>query len=255
MSLRRIRRAVALGFALITIIFRFWMLRLGGPRTLERRAYWLQESCGRVLRSMDIQCNVEGPIPTHGLVVANHLSYLDIAVISAAMPCFFVAKAEIGRWPYFGKAARLGGTLFLDRASLASAGTVAGTIRERLKLPIPVLLFPEGTSTDGTMRRFHSRLFEPAIAAGAPVTAAAIRYVTSDGTPERELCWYGDQSFAPHLLKTLGMPAFRAELRFGGPCLYAERRLAAKGTFEEIASMRERAQEETLRTAGIGNRD
>src|ERR1700741_556362 len=151
MSLRLVRRAVTLVFALISNIICFWILRLSGPRTLERRALWLQESCKRVLRSMDIRCDVEGRVPTHGLVVANHLSYLDILVLSAAMPCFFVAKAEIGRWPYFGRAARGGGTLFLDRASLASAEKVTGTIDERLNLPIPVLLFPEGTSTNGTM--------------------------------------------------------------------------------------------------------
>ena len=243
MSLQLIRRAVALGLALITTILRFWMLRLSGPRTLERRARWLQESCLRVLRSMEIECDVEGRIPAHGLVVANHLSYLDIVVLSAVMPCFFVAKAEIWRWPFFGKAARVGGTLFLDRASVASAEKVSERIRERLKLPVPVLLFPEGTSTDGTMRRFHGRLFEPAIRAEAPVTAVAIRYVTSDGTPERELCWFGDASFGPHLLRTLGKPEFRAELHFGEPRVYAHRRIAARETFTEIAAMREQRAE------------
>jgi len=75
------------------------------------------------------------------------------------MPCFFVAKMEIDGWPVFGKAARAGGTIFLDRASLASAKSVAEQITERLSLPIPVpvLLFPEGTSTDGAqLLRFHS---------------------------------------------------------------------------------------------------
>lgn len=247
MTLRLIRRAVALGFALITIILRFWMLRLNGPLSLERRARWLQESCVRVLHSMDVQTNVDGLIPTRGLVVANHLSYLDIAVLSSAMPCFFVAKAEIGHWPYFGRAARAGGTLFLDRTSIASAEKVSGMIRERLKLPIPVLLFPEGTSTDGTMRRFHGRLFEPAIRAAEPVTAVSIRYVPSDGMSERELCWFGDASFGPHLMKTLGMPAFRAELRFGAPHVYPHRRIAARETFVEIHSMREQGEPRVLR--------
>ena len=68
---------------------------------------------------------MEGQPPTCGLVVSNHLSYLDIVIISAAMPCFFVAKMEIGGWPFFGKAARSGGTIFLDRSSLASAKSVA----------------------------------------------------------------------------------------------------------------------------------
>jgi 1-acyl-sn-glycerol-3-phosphate acyltransferase len=85
-------------------------------------------------------------------VVSNHLSYIDILVLAAAMPCFFVAKIEIGGWPFFGKAARSNGTIFVDRGSLASAMSVAEQMTERLKLPIPVpvLLFPEGTSTDGS---------------------------------------------------------------------------------------------------------
>ena len=234
-----IRRAVALAFVLVTSILRFWLMRLGGPRTLERRARWVQDTCRGVLHSMDIDCHIEGQIPTHGVVVANHLSYLDIVILSAAMPCFFVAKAEIDKWPYFGKAARVGGTMFIDRSSLVSAERVAMMISERLKLPVPVLFFPEGTSTDGTMLRFHSRLFEPAIVAGAPITAASIRYVISDGTPERELCWYGDDTFGPHLLKTLNTAGFHAELRFGEPRVYPHRRVAADETFAEISAMRE----------------
>lgn len=249
MSLRLIRRAVTLAFELITSIFGFWLMRLGGPLTLERRALWLHETCIRVLRTMEIRCDVEGEIPTHGLVVSNHLSYLDIVVLSAAMPCFFVAKTEIGGWPYFGRAAQVGGTLFIDRKSLSSAERVARTISERLKLPIPLLLFPEGTSTDGTMLRFHTRLFQPAVAAGAPVTAASIRYVASDGIPERELCWFGDGSFGPHLLKTLNMPSFHAELRFGEPRVYRHRRIAAVETHDEIAAIREQTHSEMLQPA------
>ncbi len=233
-----IRRTVALVLVLITSILRFWMMRLSGPRTLERRARWVQETCVRVLRSMDIECQVEGQVPTHGLVVANHLSYLDIVILSAAMPCFFVAKAEIDAWPYFGRAARVGGTMFIDRSSMASAEKVAAMISERLRLPVPVLFFPEGTSTDGTMLCFHSRLFEPAIVDGEPIAAASIRYVISDGTPERELCWYGDESFGPHLLRTLDTPGFHAVLRFGEPRVYPHRRVAADETFAEIAEMR-----------------
>lgn len=239
MKVRVIRRAVALAFVLIASIIRFWLMRLGGHRTLERRARWVQKTCVHVLRSMDIHCHVEGPVPTHGLVVANHLSYLDIVILSAAMPCFFVAKAEIDAWPYFGKAARLGGTMFINRSSLASAEKVATTISDRLKLPIPVLFFPEGTSTDGNMMPFHSRLFEPAIRAGSPITAASIRYVMSEGTPERELCWFGDETFGPHLLRTLNTPGFHAELRFTAPRVYLHRREAANETFAEIAAMRE----------------
>ncbi len=239
MSLRAARRAVALAFVLASCVVRFWLLRLQGPRTLERRAQWVQKSCLDILKSLDIQYRIEGQPPTHGLVVSNHLSYLDVLILSAAMPCFFVAKVEIDRWPFFGKAARTGGTLFIDRTSLASAEKVSAMIGDRLKLSVPVLFFPEGTSTDGTsMLRFHSRLFEPAIVAGAQVTAAAVRYVIEEGTPERELCWYGDASFLPHLLKTLNTPGFSAEVCFGSPHIYPHRRVAADQTYDEIAAVR-----------------
>ena len=136
--------------------------------TLERRARWLQGSARSILKVLDIKTHVEGQPPMCGLVVSNHLSYLDIIIISVAMPCFFVSKIEVGGWPFFGRAARSGGTIFLDRSSLASAMTVAEQMTERLKLPIPVLLFPEGTSTDGAqVLRFHSRLIDPATAEAA----------------------------------------------------------------------------------------
>lgn len=233
-----IGRAVALVVVLATCVVRYWLLRLRGPLTLERRARWLQDTCVRVLRSMDVRWGVMGTVPARGLVVSNHLSYLDIVVLSAAMPCFFVAKSEIDSWPYFGKAARAGGTLFIDRASRASAGKVAELIGERLKRNVPVLFFPEGTSTDGTMLRFHSRLFEPAVWAGEPVTAACLGYAADDGTPEKELCWFGDATLGPHLLKVLKKRGIRAELRFGSPRVYPDRRTAAEATFAEISAMR-----------------
>jgi 1-acyl-sn-glycerol-3-phosphate acyltransferase len=194
-----------------------------------------------VLASIGVQYKVEGQRPTHGLVVANHLSYLDILVLSAAMPCFFVAKVEIGGWPFFGKASRIGGTIFVDRSSVASNMTVAKQMTERLKLsiPIPVLLFPEGTSTDGSsILRFHSRLIDPATSIGAPITTACIRYVIDGGIAERELCWYGDDPFAPHLWKALGVAGFHAEVKFGEPRVYPDRRTAADATHEEIEAMR-----------------
>ena len=123
---------MALAFVLALCILRYWLARLRGPMTLERRAKWLQACARRILISLGITYEVEGQPPTCGLVVSNHLSYLDIIIISAAMPCFFVAKVEVNGWPFFGKAARTGGTIFLDRSSQASAMSVAEQISERL---------------------------------------------------------------------------------------------------------------------------
>ena len=242
MSFRRIRRAVAVGSAIILCIIRFWLLHLRGPLTLERRARWVQQTARGILASLGIEYRLEGQPPTRGLVVCNHLSYIDILVLSAAMPCFFVAKIEIGGWPFFGKAARSGGTIFVDRSSLASAQSVAEQMTERLMLPIPipVLLFPEGTSTDGSeVIRFHSRLIDPATSLRVPITTVAIRYAIEDGTEERELCWYGDETFVNHLWKVLGVAGFEADLRFGESHVYTDRRRAADETRAEITAMRE----------------
>ena len=240
MIFRTIRRAVALVFALALSIIRYGLLRLRGPLSMESHALWGQQTARAIMAVVGIHYHVEGTPPTSGLVVANHLSYLDVVILAAAMPCFFVAKIEIGGWPFFGWAARACGTIFLDRTSKESAMSVADQMVERLKLQIPVLLFPEGTSTDGSqLLPFHPRLIDPATSTGVQVTAAAVRYVIEDGTPERELCWFGDETFGAHLLKVLGVAGFSAELRFGQPHVYPDRRTAADATQAEIAKMRE----------------
>jgi 1-acyl-sn-glycerol-3-phosphate acyltransferase len=239
MSFRALRRAVALAWSLALVVVRFWLIRIRGPLTMEQKAQWSQMASRTVLGALGIHYRVDGQPPAEGLVVSNHLSYLDILLIAAAMPCFFVAKMEISGWPFFGKAALSNGTIFLDRSSMASAQSVAEQMVDRLKLPIPVLLFPEGTSTDGSsVLPFHPRLIDPATSTGRPVTAAAVRYVIDGGVEERELCWYGDVSFLPHLLKALDTPGFCARVRFGKPKTYPDRRAAANATHAEVASMR-----------------
>ena len=248
MTLRALGRAVALGFALAVCILSYWRVCLRGRITLVDRAMWLHRAACRVLRALAIQPRVQGSPPSRGLVVSNHLSYLDIVILSSVMPCFFVSKAEVGRWPYFGKAARSGGTLFIDRRSRTSTAEVARQIGERLSLPVPVLLFPEGTSSDGShVLRFHSSLFEPAVAKGAPVTAAAVRYALHEGRCERDLCWFDDTLFLPHLWKALGTAGFSAEITFAEPQVYPDRRTAAKVTHQEVTAMRQGKQPSVLR--------
>jgi lyso-ornithine lipid O-acyltransferase len=237
--LRALWRAVALAQTVLLCFLRLGVVRLQGPLTLERRAQWMQESCKLAMKALGIRCQIEGQPPTRGLLVSNHLSYLDILIFGAALPCFFVSKSEIRDWPVFGPMGKAGGTIFLIRSSRTSAMKVAAIIAERLQLPVPVLFFPEGTSTDGSsLLQFHNQFFEPAVQAEAPVTAASVRYVFDDETEERELCWYGDAAFLPHLWKALGAAGFCAEVRFGKPQVYASRRLASAATHTEIAEMR-----------------
>lgn len=240
MNLRAARRAVALVTALTVSILRLGILRLRGDFTLERRALWLQSTARLVISSLGIQIKVSGQPPRQGLLVSNHLSYLDVVIFADTVPSTMVAKAELSRWPVFGMMARASGALFVDRSSRASAVAVTEQVADRLKGTIPVLFFPEGTSTDGSkVLRFHSRLFTPATEAGLPVTAAAVRYVIEDGTPERELCWFGDALLLPHLWKALGTAGFSAEVHFGEAQVYPDRRTAADRTHAEITAWRD----------------
>jgi len=239
LNLRACRRAVALAFGLLFCLFRSLASRLIGRDSWELRGHWMQESGRLVTDLLGVKVAVMGTPPQGGIVVANHLSYLDIVIFGTAFPCNLVSKIEIGRWPFFGILARCGGTLFVDRSSLASALSVSDQIAERLHGKVSVLFFPEGTSTDGReLLRFRSRLYTPAVEAGVPITAAAIRYFPDDGSPESSLCWFGDAAFLPHLWKTLGGPNFSAEVHFGEPRIYTDRRVAADRTREEVAAMR-----------------
>ena len=179
--------------------------------------------------------------PAQGLVVSNHLSYLDIPVYAAAIPCVFVAKREVRSWPAFGFFARCAGTIFIDRQSRGSTDEAAQQIAEVLRTGVAVLLFPEGTSTDGSaVLRFHPSLLDSAIQLGAETTAAAIAYRVQGGE-ERELCYYADIHFAPHLLATLGRSGISAEVEFyperEPP---AERKAAALELRERVVAMRTR---------------
>ena len=186
---------------------------------------------------------MEGRPPDHGLFVANHLSYFDIAALSAAVPSAFVARADVTGWPLFGPMSRWGGAIYVDRSSLASAGAAAEEIRTRLALSIPVVLFPEATSSDGSeVLRFRSRLFCPAAEVEAPITAAAVSYAFEDGpqgsVAERESCFYGEDELVRHVWKVLELPRFAAYIRFGEPRIYGDPREAAERTRADVIAMR-----------------
>lgn len=112
-------------------------------------------------------------------------------------------------------------------------------IEYALRSGVAVVLFPEGTSTDGTtLLPFHSFLFEPAIEAESRVSAGAVSY-EAEGAEERDLCYYGDVHFAPHLMETMGRKNVRARVRFDGKArLYTDRKRAANDCWERVARLR-----------------
>lgn len=235
-----------LSLAEVAVRFFFLRLRYGSRLELWQRAEWLHQACTIILRRLGMKVERLGTRPAQGLICSNHLTYLDILVHAAAAPCVFVSKREVNRWPAFGFFARCGGTVFVDRQNRISAEKVARQIGAVLEAGVPVVLFPEGTSTDGAaVLRFHPTLLEPAIHLGAEITAVAIGY-RARGVPERELCWFADAPFAPHLLRTMARSDVVAEVEFYPERnVYSDRKLAALELHDKVVAMRKRMARET----------
>ena len=122
-------------------------------------------------------------IPGNVLIVANHISWLDIFVLDALQPARFIAKAELKRWPVVGRLSANVGTLFIERERRRDTHTVNRHTVDALTRGDVVAVFPEGTTSDGTgLLKFHSSLLQPIVDAGGHVQPVAIRYRTpADG--------------------------------------------------------------------------
>lgn len=180
------------------------------------RAAWLQRATRRHLKIFNLKPEISGPIPTSGLIVSNHLSYLDILVLSSVTPTVFVSKADVRRWPVFGWLAELGGTVFIERERRTHVGAVNREVESGLAEGVPVVVFPEGTSSDGaTILPFRSSLLEPAMGSSHRITASCIHYTLGDGDAGQEVCYWGDHTFFPHLLNLLDKQKISVRVCFG----------------------------------------
>ncbi len=200
----------------------------------QTRALWLHHLCRRLLPIFGMELNATGPVPGRGLLIENHLSYLDIIVLASRTPCVFVAKCEVAAWPVFGWFARRAGTIFINRRSRRDAVRATEEIRAALDEGALVVLFPEGTSSDGTtVRMFKSSLLEAAAGeipnskfqipnkfqtpnSNPPlsISVAALNYELSDGEAAQDVCYWGDHTLVPHLLKLLSKRRVRASVSF-----------------------------------------
>jgi 1-acyl-sn-glycerol-3-phosphate acyltransferase len=144
--------------------------------------------------------------------VSNHISWLDVAVLGSGARIFFLAKAEVEKWPILGNLAKGGGTLFIKRGSGDSL-RIKEQITEFLKKDIPVLFFPEATTTDGRkVKKVHGRLLGAAIEAQRPVQICVICYVNQQGELDMIAPFIGEMSFAEHVQRVLEMPQVTAHL-------------------------------------------
>jgi 1-acyl-sn-glycerol-3-phosphate acyltransferase len=182
-----------------------------------------------VARLFGIRIRVIGDLPREAvLIVANHTGWLDIVIFSAVAPISFVAKAEVGSWPFFGTLARLQRTVFVERTRRSQTGAARDSIAARLAGGDTLVLFPEGTSSDGNqVLPFKSALLgaaESLRADGRHVTVQPVStaYVGSHGMPmgrdERPFyAWYGDMELVPHLWEALKAGPLDVVVQFHQP--------------------------------------
>lgn len=215
---RRLSRA---GVFVAETLFRLGHEPTDSVQERAERLRWVAENLA-ALHGLDVR--VRGPLPSGACVLAaNHLGYLDPVAILAHVPAIPIAKAEVARWPLLGEIGTATGCLFVRRGCAQSGARVLRGALRSLDAGVPVLAFPEGTTTAGDrVLPFRRGLFGVARVAGVPIVPLTVRY--RDGTRP----WIGDDPFVPHYLRTAAAPRGEVELIFHEP-------IAARGSAVELA--------------------
>ena len=171
------------------------------------------------------------------LLVANHVSWLDIFAIMALQPAAFVAKAEMRNWPLLGWLAAKTGNIFLRRGSRGHARLINREIAGVLNAGGNVAVFPEGTTTDGThMLHFHAALLEPALACARQVQAISLAYRDGNGQASSAAAYAGATSLWQSLFSIARAPGLRLHLRVFPPLAGTDRRSLAAAARALIAA-------------------
>jgi len=172
-----------------------------------RELRWIAEN---LVALSGVRPQVIGELPTGPcVIVANHVSYLDPVIVAGLVPCVPIAKAELHDWPVIGDAARRSKVLFVRRECGLSGARVLREAKRALDSGLPVLVFPEGTTTRGrSVLPFRRGALGLAKRMGVPIVPVAVSYRHTDAA------WVGDDTFLPHFVRTLARPFTPATLRF-----------------------------------------
>lgn len=181
-----------------------------------RRETLIRRWSARLLAICGVSCRIEdrsGGAPTRALIVANHISWLDIFVINAMQPCRFVAKADIRDWPLLGWLCAATGTIFISRGNRRDVRRIYEGLVASIHAGERVAFFPEGTTaSQGTLLPFHANLFEAAIEAGVPVRPMAVRYLDAQGKLHPAADFTGGTTFVQSIVTILKARQMQAEL-------------------------------------------
>lgn len=180
------------------------------PKNTEYVQWFCQKLCK--VFNIDVQVHGHADQQAIALWASNHVSWLDIPVLGSGARVFFLAKAEIEQWPVIGTLAKSGGTLFIKRGS-GDSSKIREQITDFLKHNIPVLFFPEATTSDGThILKIHGKLFGSAIEANQPVQVALLCYVNQQGELDTVAPFVGNIAMSDHLFRVLEMPKVTAHV-------------------------------------------
>lgn len=180
--------------------------RLGLNASVARRQRWTCLFMKRLVAALPFEVRVSGELPQRPMLwVSNHVSWTDIPLLGMLLPLSFLSKAEVRHWPLAGWLAEKAGTLFIRRGG-GDGQRLREQIGEQLGLARPLLIFPEGTTTDGRqLRTFHGRLLAGAIDRGMAVQPVAIQYLRN-GEADPIAPFIGDDDLVSHLLRLFAEP-------------------------------------------------
>jgi 1-acyl-sn-glycerol-3-phosphate acyltransferase len=231
-SLKILKVLTAILLAGITYLFAIKLARRS--HSLPARAAWLKQQARRFLWALGVEPSYVGAPPPNGLLISNHISYVDILVHAAHTPLVFISKAEVAHWPVFGALSRWAGTLFIRRELRSDVLRVAAQMPPVIDAGVILAFFPEGTSSDGSgVLPFRASLLAPLVDNGWHVTPAFLQYdlEPGDGEVAEEVAYYRPETeFGPHLLNLLGKQRIRARLTYGiqEPCCGDRKMLATQ---------------------------
>ena len=217
----RLLRSVGRSLKLVAIfVYGGLELAIKRPKTRELRAEWLHRFCARTIRAMGIAVRVEGRFPERGTLISNHMGYLDIMTYAALHRVVFVSKTEMLEIPLLGWMTTMSGTVYVERGRGGSAAGARAGLLAAAEAGIPVVFFPEGTTSDGSgVLKFHSGVLSQVLEAGEAVTAAFVTYrMTEDSGPgvslSRDVCYWGDEvKLFPHIFKLVALRGIEVSVR------------------------------------------
>jgi 1-acyl-sn-glycerol-3-phosphate acyltransferase len=193
------------------------------------RIWCLRQWARGITTILHVDIVSDGPVPRGApfVLVTNHLSYLDVIILAQLVGAVFVAKREVRSWPVWGVLSRAMETIYIDRERRRDTLRASDAIERSLHRGDNVVIFPEGTSTEGSIvAPFRSSLLAAAARTGRAVHYASLSYRTGADDPPARLavCWWGDMEFAPHFWALCGITKIEASVRFGDEPVRADDR-------------------------------